>query len=90
MDVSQPENDTKVIIIIIIIGAAALWNDQTVPLPGLDGDCVLRLHEVNIGVTPGLWGSVTGSSASSSITQIITSMIRISTMIIPEEGNEAA
>lgn len=50
--------------------------------PGLNGDPMVRLHEVHVRVTPGLRGGIAGSSTAS-ITKIIATMVRVASMVIP-------
>lgn len=53
--------------------------------PCLDGDAMVRLHEVQIRVAPGLWRSVAGASATT-IAQVIPPMVGISAMVIPDQS----
>lgn len=50
--------------------------------PGLDGDSMMGLHQVHVRVTPRLRRGIAGSSTAT-ITQIIATMVRVASMVIP-------
>lgn len=57
-------------------------------LPRLDGDAMMRLHEVHVRVAPVLRGAIAGpsssSTSSSTITQVISSTVRVCPVVIPD------
>ncbi len=48
---------------------------------------MMRLHQVHVRVTPRLRRGVAGASTTS-ITQVIATMVRVTSMVIPERNAE--
>lgn len=58
-------------------------SESKVLLPCLNGDSMMRLHEMQVRMTPVLWWAITGTSSSTKA-HVITTTIGVSTMVIPD------